>query len=249
MSAFVLNCLLWVFLSLVRNLLPGTLLVTPLGSFTPLVENGCRYGLGRRGSIVSLHCPHLLRTIAYSTSHRYRIVPQTFYQSNYWCRTMRHYRPDLLKGLTVLGIFFAVIISTELLLPYPIAHTRYTSADIRKIIQNPIPFEGHEISSAAAISTVISNESFSVAEVAEGIILIFPSSVGSPGEGDSVLFRGTSWIHSNNSVLVHEFYTLDSDSSKIRSIPGILLFLVMFFTVFTIDFNRLAFVTRRHRNA
>ena len=158
---------------------------------------------------------------------------------------MRRFRPELLKGLTVLGIFFAVIVTTELLLPYPIEHTRYTSIDIRKIIQNPVPFEGQEISSSATVSAIISNESFSVAEVAEGVILIFPSSVGHPREGDIVLFHGTSWIHSNNSVLVHEFHTLDSDSSKIRSIPGILLFLVMFFTVFTIDLNRLAFVTRR----
>ena len=162
---------------------------------------------------------------------------------------MRPFRPKLLRGLTVLGIFFAVIISTELLLPYPIEHTRYTSIDIRKIKQNPIPFEGHEISSSATISTVIDDESLTIVEVAEGIILVFPSSVGVPREGARVMFRGISWIHSNNSVLVHEFYTPDSDSSKIRSIPGILLFLVMFFTVFTIDLDCLTFVTRRHRNA
>jgi hypothetical protein len=158
---------------------------------------------------------------------------------------MRRFHPELLRGFTILGIFLAVIISTELLLPYPIEHAQYTSIDIRKIKQNPVPFEGHEISSAATVSAIISNESFSLAEVVSGVILVFPSSVGHPGEGDSVLFRGTSWIYSNNSVLVHEFYTLDSNSSKIRSIPGVLLFLVMFFTVFTIDLNRLAFVIRR----
>jgi len=158
---------------------------------------------------------------------------------------MRRFRPELLKGLTVLGIFFAVIVTTELLLPYPVEHARYTSIDIRKIKQNPIPFEGQEISSAATVSAVISHESFSLGEVEEGVILVFSSSVGHPREGDRVLFRGTSWIHSNNSILVHEFYTLDHDSSLIRSIPGILLFLVMFFTVFTVDLNRLAFVTRR----
>ena len=162
---------------------------------------------------------------------------------------MRHLRPELVKGLAVLGIFFAVIISTELLLPYPIEHTRYTSVDLRKIIQNPIPFQGHDVSSAATISRVVSDESISIAEVAEGIILVFPSSVGAPREGDRVLFRGTSWIYSNNSILVHEFYTLDYNSSLIRSIPGVFLFLVMFFTVFTIDLNHLAIVTRRHRNA
>ena len=158
---------------------------------------------------------------------------------------MRRFRPELRRGLTVLGLFFAVIIFTELLLPYPIEYTQYTYIDIRKIKQNPVPFEGQEISSAAAISAVISNESFSIAEVAEGITLVFPSSVGHPKEGDSIVFRGISWIHANNSVLVHEFYTPDANSSKIRSIPGVLLFLVMFFTVFTIDLDYLAFLTRR----
>ena len=162
---------------------------------------------------------------------------------------MRRFRTELLKGLTILSIFLAVIVSTELLLPYPIEHTRYTSIDIGKLIQNPVPFEGQEISSAATISAVFSNESFSIAEVADGVILVFPSSVGPPGEGDRILFRGTSCISSNNSILVHEFYALDYNSSLIRSIPGVLLFLVMFFTIFTIDFNHLAIVTRRHRNA
>jgi len=176
---------------------------------------------------------------------RCKSISQTFYQVSHWYSIMPRFRPEMLKGLIVLGIFFAVLISTELLLPYPIEHTRYTSIDIRKIIQNPIPFEGHEISSAATISTVISDESFSIAEVVEGVILVFSFSVGVPRESDCIMFRGVSWIHSNNSVLVHEFYTPDSNSSKIRSIPGILLLLVMFFTVFTIDLNRLAFLTRR----
>ena len=105
---------------------------------------------------------------------------------------MRHFRPELVRGLTVLGIFFAMIISTELLLPYPIKHTRYTSVDIRKIIQNPVPFEEQEISSAATVSTVISDESLSIVETVEGIILVFPSSVGVPREGDRVMFLGTS---------------------------------------------------------
>ena len=159
---------------------------------------------------------------------------------------MRRFRPELLRGLAVLGIFFAVIIFTELLLPYPMKHTRYTHIDIRKVKESPVPFEGQEISSAATVSAVISNESFSIAEVVEGVLLVFPSSVGVPREADRIMFRGISWIHSNNSVLVHEFYTPDSNSSKIRSIPGILLFLVMFFTVFTIDLDCLTFVTRRH---
>ena len=71
-----------------------------------------------------------------------RSVSQTFYHASHWCSIMRRFRPELLKGLIALGIFFAVIISTELLLPYPVEHTRYMSIDIRGIIENPVPFEG-----------------------------------------------------------------------------------------------------------
>ena len=73
---------------------------------------------------------------------RCRSVSQTFYQASHWCSIMRRFRPELLKGLTVLGIFFAVIIFTELLLPHSIEHTRYISIDIRRIIENPVLFEG-----------------------------------------------------------------------------------------------------------
>ncbi len=55
---------------------------------------------------------------------------------------MRRFRPELLKGLTVFGIFLALIISTELLLPYPIEYARCTCIGIGEIKQNPVPFEG-----------------------------------------------------------------------------------------------------------
>lgn len=84
--------------------------------------------------------------------------------------------------------------------------------------------------------------------MSEGVTLVFPSDLNSPMVGQRILLRGTSWLHSNGSILVHEFYALDYSSSIIRSIPGIILFIVIFFMIFKVDFNRLAFVSRKGGN-
>ena len=125
----------------------------------------------------------------------------------------------------------------------------YTVADIRRIEETPLSLEGREISSSATIVTVSDNGSFYTAWIVEGVTLIFPSAVGHPHNGERVLLRGTSWISTNESILVHEFYVLDYSISLIRSIPGIVLFIVMFFLVFKIDLGRLAFVSRREKHA
>jgi hypothetical protein len=158
-------------------------------------------------------------------------------------------RPELLRGLVVLGLFFALIITTDLFLPYTFEQSGYTVVDIKKLEENPLPLEGREISSSATITAVVDNGTFYTAEVEEGATLIFPSAIGPPSVGERVLFRGTSWIGTNGSILVHEFYALDYSSSLIRSVPGIILFIVMFFMVFKIDLRRLAFVVRRSEDA
>ncbi len=164
---------------------------------------------------------------------------------------MARFRSELVRGFTVLGIFVILIFTTELFFPYPVEHTRYTYIDLKKIRQNPILFEGHEISSSASVSAIITNGLLSFAEVEgeDGIILVFHSSVGHPEEGDYILFRGISQISSDNSVLIHEFHIQDTYSSTIRSIPGFILFIALFFTVFTIDFDSLAFAARRRQSA
>jgi hypothetical protein len=125
----------------------------------------------------------------------------------------------------------------------------YTVADIRRIEENPLPLEGREISSIATVVSVLDNGSFYSVPVAEGVTLIFPSAIGHPLDGQRVLFRGVSWVGTNDSIMVHEFYELDSSSSLIRSVPGIVLFAVLFFIVFRVDFSRLAFVPRRGEDA
>lgn len=158
---------------------------------------------------------------------------------------MPRIRPELVRGLAVLGIFIVLIVSTDLLFPYSFEQVGYTVVDIRRLNENPLPLEGLAISSSATIVSAVSNGSYYFAEVSDGVTLVFPSTVGHPEEGQRILLRGTSWLHSNGSILVHEFYVLDYSSSIIRSIPGIILFIVIFFMIFKVDFNRLAFVSRK----
>ncbi|MBA7592544.1 hypothetical protein ES708_34731 [subsurface metagenome] len=158
---------------------------------------------------------------------------------------MKRLRPELIRGLAVLGIFFVLIVSTDLFFPYSFEQAGYTVVDIRRLNENPLPLEGSVVSSSATIISVTDQGSYYSAEVSEGVTLVFPSSMNLPEAGQRILLRGTSWLHSNGSILVHEFYALDYTSSIIRSIPGILLFIVMFFVIFKVDFNRLAFLSRK----
>ncbi len=158
---------------------------------------------------------------------------------------MKRLRPELIRGLAVLGIFCVLIVSTDLLFPYYIEPAGYTVVGIKRLNENPLPLEGSAISSSATVISVIDQGSYHSADVAEGVTLVFPSTVDPPEVGQRILFQGTSWLHSNGSILVHEFYALDSSSSIIRSIPGIVLFTVMFFWIFRVDFKRLAFVSRK----
>jgi hypothetical protein len=162
---------------------------------------------------------------------------------------MKRVRSELLQGLTVLGIFFVLIISIDFLYPYSYDPTGYTVVGIQRLNENPLPLEGAAISTSATIISVANHGSYFSAETTEGTTLIFPSPLLSPEAGQRILIRGTSWVHTNGTILVHEFYALDYSSSLIRSVPGIILFVIMFFMVFKIDSGRLAFVGRKEEHS
>ena len=157
---------------------------------------------------------------------------------------MPRIRPELIRGLAVLGIFFVVIVSTDLFLPYTVNPEGYTVVGIRRLNENPLPLEGLAISTTATIDSVVFDGNHYLAEVSENATLVFSSSIAPPEVGQRILLRGISWLYTNGSIRVQEFYALDYSSSLIRSIPGIILFVVMFFMVFKIDFRQLAFVSK-----
>ena len=158
-------------------------------------------------------------------------------------------RPELVRGLALLGIFLVVIISSDVLFPYAIKHSEYGVVSFDRLEQNPEPFEGKKISSQVTVTQVIDNSTYIISDDGIDAILVVSHTLGTLQRGERVYIRGTSWILTNNSIVVDEFYILNYTSSLIRSIPGIIIFLVLFFSVFKIDFKKGAFVSRRSQSA
>lgn len=162
---------------------------------------------------------------------------------------MPHIRSEIAKGIVVLSVFLALIVAASYPLSYSFAPSGYTHVSIEIVTDEPLPFEGHNISSSAMVTAVSNHGSYLLLATEEGVRLVFSSSTDVPATGDLVLFRGTSYVFSNGTVMIHEFYIMDETSSIIRSVPGIILFVVLFFAVFTVNFGRLAFVVRRFNDA
>ena len=162
---------------------------------------------------------------------------------------MGRFRPELIRGLGVFGIFIALIITTSILAPYPVSLSEYTFVDLDRVRENPSLFYDRNISSTATVESVFIMRPGSLVITTEEVALQIQHNAWSTTglvQGDRIFLRGTA---RNQTILVDEFYKLDYSSSIIRSIPGIILFIAMFFLIFTIDFKRLAFVPRRRRNA
>jgi hypothetical protein len=158
---------------------------------------------------------------------------------------MTRLRPELIRGFAFLGIFLVLMLSTNYLFPYSFEQSGYTVVDVRRLHENPLPLEGSAISSSVTVASIIDHGSYYSSELSDGITLVFPSAMIPPEEGQRILIRGTSWFLTNGSIFIQEYYVLDTGSSIIRSIPGIALFIVLFFMVFRIDFGQLAFTSRK----
>ena len=158
-------------------------------------------------------------------------------------------RPELVRGTTVLVLFIALMVASSILQPYSLAQSKYVNVDLELVKRNPDLFYGRNITSSATVESMFYLRPNLVVSTAEGVFLqIRQDAYESPvvKSGDRVIFRGTFY---NTSVVVNEFHILDHESVIIHSIPGIILFVVMFFYVFRIDLRHLAFVPRRKRDA
>ena len=167
---------------------------------------------------------------------------------------MARIRPELVKGIAVLGMFLIVIVSVQLLYPYHISDSGYTTVNLEVIKMSPPPVDELNVSSSAVIDSLVIMSGDSFILTIEEVTLQIPTDAlyaldQLPASGDLIYFRGTMTNFSAPHVFVHEFNMLDYNSSLIRSIPGIILFIVLFFYVFTIDFRHLAFLPRRSEGA
>ncbi len=162
---------------------------------------------------------------------------------------MRMVRPELKKGLGVLGLFIVLIVVNSLLQPIPYSQSKYTFVDLDIVRDNPTVFYDQNISSTTTVESVwYLRPNFYISTPEEMFLSIRRDAWDPPMivPGDRIYIRGT--VH-NRTVFLHEFYVLNYSSSIIRSVPGIILFGVIFFQIFTIDFKRLAFVPRRRDDA
>ncbi|MFW9808591.1 MAG: hypothetical protein ACFFE6_04330 [Candidatus Thorarchaeota archaeon] len=162
---------------------------------------------------------------------------------------MERIRPELLKGLGILSLFILLTITTSLFIPYPISTSEYTFVDLDRVKEDPSTFNGVNISSTAIVESTFYLKPTTFVLTLEDVSLQIRHGLDDWPDiemGDWLYVRGT---YRNGSVQVHEYYVLDYSSSIIRSIPGIILFVVMFFRIFTIDFRSFAFVSRRHNDA
>ena len=165
---------------------------------------------------------------------------------------MPEVRQELVRGIAVLILFVALIIPSSVLQPYPVSASEYIHVDLERVRQDPSLVAGLNISSSATVKSLLVMKGASFVFTEENITLIVRTddlNTHPLASGDFIYFRGTLHTEPSLSVDVHEFYVLDLTSSIIRSVPGIILFIVLFFFVFTIDFKRLAFVPRRRKGA
>lgn len=165
---------------------------------------------------------------------------------------MPHARPELVRGIAVLILFVALIIPSSILQPYPISFYKYTDVDLRRITQDPPMVADFNITSHATVESLLVMSGASLVFTEVGVTLVVRTDYLNTHplvSGDFIYFRGTLHTEPSLSVNVHEFYVLDRTSSIIRSVPGIILFVVLFFSIFTIDFKHLAFVPRRRKDA
>jgi hypothetical protein len=150
----------------------------------------------------------------------------------------------------VIVLFLVLVISTDLLMPFSVEQNGYTVIDLRRATEDPLLLDGRNVTSLATVTRWLPAPYY-VALTEENVELSYRHVSYQPHVGDRVYFRGTFHVYYYNasltiiSVDVHDFYVIDENSTIIRSVPGIILFIVMFFMIFTIDFRRVAFVLRR----
>ena len=157
-----------------------------------------------------------------------------------------------MRGIVVLILFVALIIPSSILQPYPISASEYIHVDLKRVRQDPSLIAGLNITSSATVESLLVMKGVSLVFTDENVTLMVHTddlNTHPLASGDFIYFRGTLHTEPSLVVTVHEFHVLDLTSSIIRSIPGIILFVVLFFSVFTIDFKHLAFVPRRRNDA
>jgi len=161
-------------------------------------------------------------------------------------------RPTLRNGVIVFSCFILLLFTVGAAFPYQINLTEYSHVDSIRLVTNPADYEGEKISIGVQIEEVLntSQENGTFAATEEGLVIKIPPSVDSPSVGNHLEIRGISYLSSHGYIEATQVYVRDYpfpyvSRSILHSIPGILAFVAIFFTIFRFDMEQFRLVSRR----
>jgi hypothetical protein len=160
--------------------------------------------------------------------------------------------PNLKRRIAATVLFLLLTCLTSVFLPHQINSNEYQNLDSSVLLASPAAYERCKVSIGVTIVDVDeqSNLQGQLLETTQSFNLFLPKSLGSVTVGDHVSLRGVSYVSSRGYIEITEFYIHDYpidgvSRSLLHSIPGILVFVAIFFAVFRFDLGKLRFVSRR----
>ena len=150
------------------------------------------------------------------------------------------------EGLLALVLLIVMTSSLgSIYMPSPI-ETAYTRVEARVLSANPSQFEGRRVSLGVTISRspdpVSGNTTYNVEE---GFSIECSEALGHLRVGDAVALRGVCRLETLGVIIVEELHVSDELNPLLRSALGLVLFVVMLFSLFRFDLKRIAFIPRR----
>ena len=130
-----------------------------------------------------------------------------------------------------------------------VAISRFQEVKTSNLLTSPKKYEGKEISFGEQIKLIIFNYSTNdyILQTEKGLKLIILS-IDILNVGVQAYFRGKSYLVSKGVIEVYDFH-VRNNNSIILSFPGVVVFILLFFSVFKIDLKRLSFISRKEENA
>ena len=150
------------------------------------------------------------------------------------------------EGLLALVV---LIVMTSLLgsiyIPSPV-ETTYLRVEAHVLSANPSQFEGRRVSLGVTISRSPDPVSVNTTyDVEEGFSIECSEALGHLRVGDVVALRGVCRLETLGVIIVEELHVSDELNPLLRSALGLVLFVVMLFSLFRFDLKRIAFIPRR----
>jgi hypothetical protein len=127
----------------------------------------------------------------------------------------------------------------------PIIVSKYQDVYASDLINFPDSFEGEEVAFKEKIRSLFYNFTLSsyILETQLGLILRITSIQGLRND-TWFFFRGKSNLASLGYIQVYDFY-FRNNNPVIYSFPGIILFIIIFYKIFKIDWKNVSFSARR----